>query len=783
MKVGARLPVPGLEPQLERLIALVAEMERGGRGSIVFLAGPEGSGQEALLSGLAAEIGRSHGRVQLLAGTMESGRYETLDRAGSPHRHAVSLLDSVISLAAPFQPVAALAAQVISQSKVAWRLASELRSGTRKEHPFVLMPRLLRAAAEAGPVALLIEGADGAPGGWWADLVLGFGTEIACELPLLMVLAVDGPQRLGDDKESDPEMLLAARRLANRSLAEWVSLPGFELEDLRRWIGAADEAVLRSLRDVTHGRSGWAAELWADWRRRGVVDDMRAGRWQFTPGGEERALAPVSDLLTRRLPPEVQEKGVTAVEQARELLSCAALEGRRFTVDAIALALRLDRDDVIDFLDDGLTADDEGTSALLVEAGRVDVDDEDGRRTLWRSRFSTQLDWMTLHHYGLTATERQQRAASLAPALQRLYGAEAHRVAHVIARLYGLAGDHVAADRFRRTSRLGVERDVLVWRARRVLAAPEPEDRLERQRAGEVLLAAATSLYTSGPFPDGLTFAEAARRLAVRTRDRAYALYLAAWFLSRMRDDERARPCLEQALREYEACRDALGTADARYQLASIELRAGRHEAARAPFLEVLEVRRAVGDTDGEATVHQALADVEQGLGQPEAARDHYSRALEIAVAGTDRHHEAMIRYEIATLDLEEERYDAAEEGYRRALPLIRETRDPHGESLIRAGLGGIAWEREDLASARSHFEAAAALCGGVGDLHGQAINLENVAAVDLEQDDLIGARQRLAQALEIMVEIGGSEESIADIRGGIATIDEKLGREGGGTG
>ncbi len=55
---------------------------------------------------------------------------------------------------------------------------------------------------EDGPPAaevmrVVVDDADRAPDGLWADLVLGMGSRVASDWPLLLVLALDGPARSG----------------------------------------------------------------------------------------------------------------------------------------------------------------------------------------------------------------------------------------------------------------------------------------------------------------------------------------------------------------------------------------------------------------------------------------------------------------------------------------------------------------------------------------------------------------------------------------------------------
>ena len=258
------------------------------------------------------------------------------------------------------------------------------------------------------------------------------------------MLALDGPARLGDHDDGEPDSLYVARCLRDDGVADWHPLAPVGLDELERFTGAATPDVLRALLDVTGGRAAWAAQLWRHWRASAVVvqDDDRDPCWRFARDGRARAADPVEDVLGRRRMIDLVGDDPRALREAHELLVCAALEGRRFTAEGVAAALHRDRNEVIDLLDEQLARDADHPLGLVVEDGSVEVDDETGRRTLWRYRFAAELDWLTLsRHDGLTDARRSERAGELARALSGCYGGQAHRIAHALARLFTLAGD------------------------------------------------------------------------------------------------------------------------------------------------------------------------------------------------------------------------------------------------------------------------------------------------------------------------------------------------------
>jgi hypothetical protein len=285
----------------------------------------------------------------------------------------------------------------------------------------------------------------------------------------------------------------------------------------------------------------------------------------------------VDELLGDRLKQLIGDD-LNRLAGARELLACAALEGRRFTAAAVADALERDRDKLIDFLDDTLTIDDEHPDGLLVEDGWVAVRDETGSRSLAMYRFARALDRLTLANYGLTDNRQRYLSRRLADALANQYGGQAHRVVHTLVRLYTLARIPDRAGYYRRMADNGTARQVILWRARNTLESDEPADRSERRRASQLLIAAAEELFHTGPFTDGLTFAQAGHRLAPLRRDQATALYLSAIHRMQQGEYERARDEFLAVLKLWRELGDRAGEAATRHALASIDLEQGEYE-------------------------------------------------------------------------------------------------------------------------------------------------------------------------------------------------------------
>jgi tetratricopeptide (TPR) repeat protein len=781
MSVGVVCELPGLDGELARLVALYERMVVEGRGQVVFVAGDDGSGRSALMHCLAGELSGLKPRATVLAGGFHDGAYVAWDQGRLSPRvttlldRALAVGESAAGVASSFLPLVGLLGQAASASKAGLEFAEGMVGEHGRPDLSVLMPRVLRRLCEEGPVVCLVDDADRAPGGWWSDLVLLFARRIVKDLPLLLVLAVDGPQQLGGHEDDEPDALFVARALTSDGLARWHPLTALTAEELMRWTGPAMPDVLRALLEVTAGRADWTAQLWRDWQRRMVVDQTPEDRrWRFV-AGRERAVDEVEDLLEERLRNLIGASDLNALEGARRLLCCGALEGREFTADAVAVALCRHRDEVIDRIDETLVQDDEHPDGLLVEAGAVLVNDETGKRSLWRYRFAAELDWWTLRHHGLSENEQRDLSLRLAQAMRALYGGEAHRVAPILARLYKAAGQVDQAGYYRHMSEIDVGREVVQWRARTVLSSLDPGDRFERHRASQILLAAAQALFHSGPFDDGLEFALGALRLADQQRDQALALYFSGVARMHQGDIPQSRRDLDRTLELQRERGDRHRETYTRHELANIDFIQGTYEKARTEHLAVLEMRRELGDRRGEAHTRYALATIDFARDEYKKARIEYLAVLEMWRELGDRRGEADARRELANIDYKQGAYEKAHTEHLAVLEMWRELGDRRGEAYTRHELAKIDYKQGEYEKARTEYLTVLEMRRELGDRHGEAHTRYALANIDYKQGEYEKARTEYLTVLEMRRQLG-DHHGEAHTRYALANIDYKQG-------
>ncbi len=749
----------GLGGELDWLCERAKSLRPGSGGTTVFVGGDEGSGRTALLDAVTGELSRQRAGARVIAGTFESGRYVPVHGDRRRLARAARLVEGIVAATGPVDPVAGLAAQIVSQSKGALSAATALAGESKRAHSMVLLPQLLRRAAESeGPLVCLIDDTDESDEGWWTDLMLTFSRQIAVDLPLLLVFALRGPTQLGEAQEDEQASLFVARSLVAEGLAHWRPLPRVDRETLASWIGTGDPAIAEAIREISGGRASWASEIWREWRESDLVVRDH-GAWRFADEDMVTALSPVNHIFGRRLREVVGEDDLEVLAAAQQILACGALEGRTFTADATALVLQREADEVIDLLDDWLVGDG-NEPGLVEEVPTVTVDDEAGTRHLRRYRFRAELDWLVLRHYG-SGDERLQRgrALAIADALRSLYGAQP-LAARTLAALYAMAGERKRARSFQRIWEIGVDHETRLLRARAALALSPAAGRPERNRAAELLLAGASALYNYGPWQEGVLMSERAVSLTDRPRVKATGLYYAAWFHYMLDDYDTARVQLEGALAGRKETGDRHGTADALHQLANLDRAEERYESAERGYREVLELRNALRDLSGVATAHEALGDIFYERDEPTRARTQYERAIELSKQEHDALAVANVRCRLARLDLEASQHDRARAALHEVLEVQREHLDRRTTYAALRVLAEVEYDLERYEQALEHTRAALAVADAIGEPNVEPwlqrlghIHLA-LGRVAFEGEDWSEARNHLEASLQVELEV-----------------------------
>ena len=379
-----------LEAELQVELAGLAQAARETRrGRVVFLAGGRSSERARWF-----QTQRDRRGARTLTGAFTDGRYGPAATGGSSEvsPEAAALVNNVAGLAALFGFAGVLIGQLVTISVAGFQYLERVRDDRSAPELYALVPGLLRIAAEEAPehpLVCLINDADQADGGWWTDLLLSFADEVERELPLVIVLGIDGPPALAATPgEGEPGARVVARSLLGRGIGAWWSWRPLAREEIARWIGPSAPELLSAVWQITEGDAGEIAGLWEGWERRGAILQDGSGRWQLA-GSAERTFAEAGDRLNAQLA-RLLGNDPTLVDRVREILAYASIEGSTFTAEAVAVAADWHPDELIDLLDDHLT----GENGPFHKTTSIEILKPDGvTHRLWRYRFRRDLDW------------------------------------------------------------------------------------------------------------------------------------------------------------------------------------------------------------------------------------------------------------------------------------------------------------------------------------------------------------------------------------------------------
>lgn len=762
-----RLGERGLSPPQNRVAGTIAEFAQEvsseGRGQILFLSGQLGSGRSHLLRVAADRLAEMPGELRVARGglTRAPDSHETSKWAES----AEALFTSAASVASALDPGLSLVGPVAALSVAA---AGIVQTATRGVTSTELVTRVLRAASREDPkraLICLVDDATWLSGTWWTELQFFFAKEIADELPLLLVLAIDGdPHAAGPSDDGPPGSV--AQSLLRRNLASWTSLGELTEDELSSWLGPAPREAARATLELTRGRSGEAVELWRGWLADGVLVPSTGEGWELQrPDGIlDDAAGKLAEMIETALGPrEGDDRDVL-----REALGFAALEGKTFTAAAVAEAVRGDRDEVEDLLDE-LVVEPPGEGVLRPPRA-VEIQNLQHSRSwaLWRYEFANSLIWRAARdRFSDLPTERA--AEQLLEALAASYEHETPRIAPLMARLAKLTGNPSTSTRYEGLVRVPSQA-ALVGQARCLLIADSSDwTTTEHRDASYALSQVALKLCFFKPYATIQPFAaqavEHAKKAGAQGR-RAHALAKLAEgrLLHRLGDLDGAAEAFTDARRTSRDGDPGLLASILSELVDVLRTRENeQHDEERRLLEEAAALYERVGSSRGRAACRYSLGIIAIHEGNLPLGRSLNEEALTMFRAAREREWEMTCFYQQAEIEYRDGKPDLAWDFVQEALRYQSAIGKTYSEAACLGLLARIECTRGDTESARAAAESALALSWKLEDLPGLASTLRISAEVAANRGENGRARQFLLEAREVYEEIG-SEHRILRI-------------------
>lgn len=766
---------------VEKVLALYDRTAREKRGRVVFITAEVGGGKTELLSALAKALRQAKPAPEFIAGFFRGGEYNHYQLAWQRticlNKAAIAAgeLGSFLGLLPiTFASAANFIGQLLQTSGSAREFADEFREKppTAKGSADWLR-KILRRAAEEKPLVCLLDDWDEAQRFYWDSMLVSIAKEIAQDVPLLLFVTVNEPVRAGTPEEDGSDLMAVIRSLTGKGLAEWWPLRKLSADEVATAIGRAAPGIANKLHGVTGGNARWVKELWREWRLSETVVTDETDRWVW--GEKHKATVNLyDDILRDRLTRLLDAEAVVEVEEVRDVLACAALEGERFTADAVARAVGWDRDELIDFFDEVLVRTEDNLDGLLSEEDCISIPASDGTtHTLWRYSFVSDLHRMALERYGFADeqrpgkgdTEKREMSAALAEALVEVYTPEERLVAGPLARLLRDIGQKETADHYQRMSEYAADRALMREQAMHLLSLDKGDwEQWECQRTAEFLIVAGQAMFNAFPYNEALAVCEEAAHLASRTREKrtvAEAYYLCGFILYAGGQHEAAKTRGMDSLRIFRLIRNKYWEAASLLLLANIEEREGRYDEARELAAQALKIMREVGDRHGEALSLRLLAHIDEHLGQYDEARQLSAQALKISQKIRDRHGEGASLHLQARIGKCEDRHSEVRELAAQALNIAQEVGDRHGE---RASLYLLAHINEHQGRYREMRELATQalnIAQAIGDQNGKASSLNQLGTVAVNVGRLQEAFDLKTLGALILTQIGHADAQI----------------------
>ncbi len=741
------ITAPGLYPPCPRRVgqdAIAADLRTRlqaattRHASIVQLESPPGYGKHALVRELA-------NACTALGGVVMGVTFEPLPHAADSEPPVTVAVPAHLpaQVAAHWPQGAAFGShwcQLMAQAQVALQRSRTPGIITGMgETPEALLS-ILRQVSYSGLVVLLLEHWERAGPAW--EMLLGQLVTSVERNPmrLLVVLTYD---RAGIAPVTTDRTVLDTA-IATGTVGRHI-LSRVTADDLSAVVGPAQRDLLTRLYTLSAGHPALALTMWDVWVVTEAVIRDNAGIWQPTSDDALWVEDSMRELARKLVRIRLGTNSPLPPETVCHMLAVAALEGPVFTAQAVADALDVDTDDLLDTCDDYLLNEDPDASVVF-EVGPLMMNTR-----LDRYRFALPYLHLVFARE-LRGAARTDAALALAVALERRYQPAPEHVFDVLVTLFTLGGDPARAETYRIQRERHNQQHVNEFMLRWTITMFRQQGHDGTWQMCDAYRKLASWLYDHGRYAEGVTEAQAACVIAEALDDPiriASSLNILAGLLQSVGDYAVARPLFERALAIRE---QALGP---------------RHPSTASSLNNLAELLRAVGDyAAARPLFERALAINEQALGSshPDTATSLSNLALLFSSVGD---------------------YAAARPLFERAIAIREQALGPrHPDTATSLNNLALLFDSVgDYPAARPLFERALAIREqALGSSHPDtATSLGNLAVNYAYQGQFVIAANLMRRALAILIQrLGTDHPNTKSAQQNLAAIEQRLAENGG---
>ncbi|MEM7346265.1 MAG: tetratricopeptide repeat protein [Chloroflexota bacterium] len=581
---------------------------------------------------------------------------------------------------------------------------------------------------------------------WWPAFEKLVFPELGQGWPVLMMIHLTTRSPLEDIykrlDQTDTSLLASTARLWANEDNPWIDdfFCGDPLEkaDITSLIGVSASDVVTSLYEEAEGDPRFTVAIWEAWQAEQQVVKDNAGRWQFATGLTTEKIQ--THLMAEALLSElmVDDSGFD-IDEVREILSCAALEGEVFTAEAIAAVLEWETDDLIDFFDEVLCCLDEGgqlrpneTPLLLEARPELSVN-------LPRYRFASPL----LYHYWAKQISDDQPVAwgkPLAEELARLYAPNVSNLMTTIIDLFEQAGDNERADSYRQSWAVSPDVDTLRWLVELYQSdwSNEPQNLAlsDRKQLFDVAITLTRYLTTQPQqWQEGLTLAALSRDVVETMEDpqrEGLAWYALGLHQHNLRRFDEALQSYKRAYQLSEQTGNQSGVAIIHHKLGDIYIQQNAFQEALRQYLTAYQLYTQLNSSE-------FIGQISQAIGQIYLYQKNYDEALAWCLQGWNDKapshtlNKTTIATDIGTIYYAKKEYDQALSWYQQAEALQEREYHPLIKGRLFYQIGLLYKETNVWPTVVSYLEQAHALLQEGNDTPEMIQSL---------MDDLTAARQ-----------------------------------------